>query len=132
MTKSKADNPYVGIFYFVGGRLLLDATPLAEAEDYGEGKTHGRSHMEYWETLARTGFVPDDEYEEHPRGRVNFNTKTGRFLLLADKCILRRPELVKQVMAGMRLAPKQTDTSTDPHYKCYRCLGRLDGEDWDD
>jgi hypothetical protein len=132
LTKSQTEIPHVGIFYFVGGKLWLDTTPLAEAEDYGDGKTHERSHVEYWERMVRAGSVPDDEYEEHPRGRVNFNKKTGRFLLLADKCILQRPQLIDQVMSEMHLPPKQTDTSTDPHYRCFRCLGRLDDEDEDD
>ena len=41
--------------------------------------------------MERRGEVPrGTEYEEHPRGRVNFNTKAQRFTLYSDACILRK------------------------------------------
>ena len=60
-------------------------------------------------------------YEEHPRGRVNFNTRTKRFTLFAGPYILRKKNVVKKLMSLMHL-PEDTALSTDQHYKCFRCL----------
>jgi hypothetical protein len=123
LSKAQPSTPHVGIFYFFGGKLWLETTPLPEAERYADGITHSGSHIDYWDKLARAGAVPQDEYDEHPRGRVNFNKKTDRYLLLADKCILEKPEMLKQIMTDMKLPATQTDVLSDSHYKCYRCLG---------
>jgi hypothetical protein len=72
--------------------------------------------------MERRGEVPrDTDYEEHPRGRVNFNTRTQKFTLFADRCILQKKDVVKELMRVMHL-PSDTALSTDEHYRCYRCL----------
>jgi hypothetical protein len=75
------------------------------------------------------------EYEESPRGRVVYNTKSQRFALYADRCILKRKSVVNQIMKAMHLPAKQTDATTDGpdgHYGCCRCLEASDGRRDDD
>src|ERR1039458_8987371 len=80
---SKTPEPHVGIFWIVNGKSLIESTPLSEAEPYGVFLTHPRGHAEVWEAFQRAGAVPREvEYEESPRGRVMFNTRTKRFTLL--------------------------------------------------
>jgi hypothetical protein len=43
--------PSVGIFWLVGGSLIIDSTPLSEAEQYGDHLTQPRSHLEVWNTV---------------------------------------------------------------------------------
>jgi hypothetical protein len=84
-----AEPPEVGIFWLVDGKLVIDRTALSKAENYGAFKVHPGDHCSVWEMFQRGGTVPADiEYEECPRGRVMYDTKTGRFRLLADRCIL--------------------------------------------
>jgi hypothetical protein len=112
----------VGIFWLVGKRLIIDTTPLSEAGNYGEFRIYEGDHVTFWSEMEERGEVPrDSDYEEHPRGRVNFNTRTKRFTLFADPCILRKKEIVKKLMSLMRL-PNDTPLSTDGHYRCFRCL----------
>src|SRR5208282_4291780 len=87
MTRSQGPAPKVGIVYLVGDQLWIDATPLTGAGSFGDFAIHERDHYQYWAQLVSRGVVPDAEYEEYPRGRVAFNTKTGKFTLLADRCI---------------------------------------------
>jgi hypothetical protein len=112
----------VGIVYLVGDKLFIDSTPVAGAGHYGDSAIHERDHISYWAELVKTGSVPDSEYEEHPRGRVAYNTKTGRFTLLADKCILSRTSVISKILSRLHLPLKDTETGTDSHYRCYRCL----------
>jgi hypothetical protein len=141
MMASKLDSQkqeMVGIFWLVGDHLIIDASPLSEAEPYGDSLTHRNSHIDYWTERQRLRTVPRDvEYEEHPRGRVVYYVKTKRFALYADTCILKRKSLVMQIMKAMHLLANQTDVTTDGpdgHYKCARCLAASSGRhdnDWD-
>ena len=123
----RKEEPHVGIFWVVESRLVIDSTPLSQAEPYGDHLTHARGHVEVWEHYQRAGVVPIDmEYEESPRGRVIYHTKTRRFTFLADPCILKDEGVVRKIMAGMNLPSKNTDKRTDSHYRCSDCLARLD------
>jgi hypothetical protein len=117
----RVEKQMVGIFWLVGGRLILDASPLSEAEPYGDCLTHRNSHIDYWTEQQRLGAVPHDvEYEEHPRGRVTYNSKAEKFYLLADRCILHEPATMARIMKAMNL-PVNTIVDADTHYKCLGC-----------
>ena len=117
------DVPHVGIFWLVNGKLSIDSMPLGEAEPYGDHLTHPRSHIDVWGQWRLDGKVPgESEYEESPRGRVMYNTKTQRFTLLADRCILRDKGVVSRIMSEMHLPGENTDKGTDAHYRCSACL----------
>jgi hypothetical protein len=123
MTRSQKNEPKVGIVYFVGGKLWIEATPLVDAGRFGDFAIHERDHISYWAELVKNGNVPNNEYEEHPRGRVAYNEKTGEFTLLADRCILDRKSLVGKILSRMNLPVGGTKIDTDSHYRCFRCLG---------
>jgi hypothetical protein len=121
--------PAVGIIYLVKGNLWIDGTPVSKAGDYGEFKIHENDHIRYWDQLMRTGSVPKlSEYEEHPRGRVVYNTKTRQYTLYLDRCILGKKAVVQRIIREMRLPGKQTATATDSHYRCFRCLAQMHSE----
>jgi len=124
VTRSRRPTPKVGIVYLVGDKLWVDATPLTGAGSFGDFAIHERDHYQYWAQLVRSEAVPDAQYEEYPRGRVAYNTKTAKFLLLADRCILSRKGVLSKILTRLHLPPKNTETGTDSHYRCYRCLGR--------
>jgi hypothetical protein len=124
----KKDEPQVGVFWLVGGKLLIDSTPVSAAEPYGVHLTHPRSHLEVWTLLQRSGKVSSEsEYEEFPRGRVIYGTKTRRFTLLADKCILKEGDLVKRITSDMSL-PNDAKIGPDSHYRCFACLRQRPAE----
>jgi hypothetical protein len=121
--------PSVGIFWVISGKLVIDSTPLSQAEPYGVHLTHPCSHLEVWTLFRQKGTVPSNsEYEEAPRGRVIYNAKTGRFSFLADKCILRDKDVVSGIMSELHLPSESTDNGTDAHYRCSYCLRVREGE----
>jgi hypothetical protein len=123
--KTKPSEPEVGIIFLVGKTLLIDRTPISEGEIYGDFRIHERGHDIYWETLKESGVVPQDsEYDDYPRGRVAYNTKTEKYSLFLDRCILKNKSFVKKIMAELNLPTRRTETDTDSHYRCHRCLGR--------
>jgi hypothetical protein len=122
---------FVGIFWFVpdGGelRLVVDRTPLVEAEPYGEALTHPRGHYEVWEKwqrlgpagLARAGLPPViawSEYEHHPRGRAVYHRPTSRFTLYADRK-LQTPEFIARIADALAIPADAYDVRSDAHYR---------------
>ena len=125
MMASQSSEPSVGIFWYFQGRLLMDCTPLSQAEPYGDCLTHPRGHLRSWTMLQENGQVPRGmEYEEPARGRVLMDKRRDRFVLLADRCILNRRDVVNRIVARMHLPPEKTDIDTDAHYRCAKCLTR--------
>lgn len=122
--------PRVGIFWLVDGKLLIDSTALSEAQRYGDALIHAPGHNAVWQRFRQEGIAQREmEYEESPRGRVMYNTKTQRFLLLADKCILKDKSVMKEVMAGLKLPRNKTEKGPDDHYRCGHCLRSKRGDD---
>ena len=118
-----AGAPEVGIFWVVDGKPLAFGDPLAEAEPWGDFKNYKQDHIRLWKFLQRNGVVPrDSEYEDYPRGRVVYNTKTDAFMFFADRCILKDKPMVEHLLAELHL-PSTTTTESDPHYKCKQCGG---------
>ena len=118
----------LGIFWLVKGALLMDSVPLSESEQYGDHQNYPRSHIDVWEQWQRVGKVPpESEYEEFPRGRVTYDTGTKTFTVLADRCILKRKDLLPKITEELCL-PKKTTLGTDSHYRCFHCLHGGDDE----
>jgi len=101
--RKKSDQAqYVGIFWLVNGKLVIDSTPLNKAEPYGDHRDHPRSHIDVWEQFQRLGKAPrESEYEEFPRGRVIYDSASGTFTLFADRCILERKDRIKKGVSGV-------------------------------
>ncbi len=111
----------VGIFWLYDNALLIDAVPISQAEPYGDNLTYG-SHYDYWTARQESGSLPKDvEYDEIPRGRIVYQPKHEHFTLYADKCILKRQDVVQAIMARLNLPAAQTSLSEDLHYRCPDC-----------
>ncbi len=133
MAKKNLDRePHLGIFWLVDGKLIIDSSPLSEAEPYGDHLTHPRSHIRVWATFERSGGVPrGSEYEEYPRGRVMHHPVSREFTILADRCILKDKGLIAQIKKALHLH-KKVKLGTDSHYRCPSCLrGKKTDEDED-
>jgi hypothetical protein len=89
--------PSVGIFWLFNGKLIIDSTPLSEAEPDVYWLWHALLHIKYWKRLQQQRLLPlDVEYEEPPRGRVVYDKREQRFHLYADKCILDCKDVIRQ------------------------------------
>ncbi len=125
-----ADAPSVGIFWFVADtagatRLLALGHALSAAEPYSDCLTFPDGHAEVWEAWRRRDLplpvaasrpiVAATEYDEWPRGRVVFDTATGRFVIYADRQ-LPAPARVARVISAFALPPGRTIVGADPHF----------------
>ena len=118
-----ADAPQVGIFWVVDNKPLVFGESLNDAEQSAEFKNYKEDHIHLWSFLQRNRIAPrDSEYEDYPRGRVVYNTKTATFMFFADRCILKDKPIVEHLLAELHL-PSTTKTESDPHYRCKKCGG---------
>jgi len=131
-TKNSDRAPHLGIFWLIDGKLIIDSSPLSEAERYGDCMTYPGGHVHVWAKFECSGRVPQgSQYEEYPRGRVTFDTKNESFMILADQCILIRKDMIAQIKKALHL-PKKVQLDTDSHYRCPHCLrGKKTNEDED-
>ena len=108
-------------------RIVIDSTPLVEAEPYGDFLTHPRGHYEVWEDWRRLGpaglarhglptIIAWHEYEYFPRGRVVYDTHSSRFTIYADPK-LQAPGLRCRLLAAFNLDLVLCDVRSDPHYR---------------
>lgn len=97
---------------------------MSAAERYGDCLTHATSHIDYWSELQRSRVVPAEvDYEEPPRGRVTYDARQGRFVIFADRCILGKKAVVREIIAELNLS-SDVETAKDSHYRCNVCLGK--------
>jgi hypothetical protein len=134
--KGSNEVPKVGLFFVVDRKPFVDGIPWTENPSVSGSRTYNVGHSEFWSRLQVLGAAPAGiPYEDVPRGRVNYMDATGRFTLLADRCIIKSKTLVREIMAALRL-PKGTAVVSDLHYRCAVCMGRVptirqEEDDWD-
>jgi len=132
----KANVPRVGLFFVVNGKPFVDGLLWTEVPSLAGFRTSALGHPEFGARLQQGGVVPQGmPYEDCPRGRVNRFDATGRFTLLADRCILKSKPMVSKIMAALGL-PRGTRVAADSHYQCAVCMGRVptrkqEHVDWD-
>lgn len=117
-----ADAARVGIVFVFHGRLFVESTPASKGEVYGDFVNHANGHPDYWTRLQAAGQVPQcEEYQNIARGRAVLNRLTGRPALYLDKCISKKPALVREIKRRLHL-PGRTEVLADLHYRCGDCL----------
>ena len=116
----------VGIIFLLDSdRLLIESSDISEAETCAGFVNHRRGHDKFWAQLQSDGLAPGDEdYITIPRGRVIFSAQTQQYSLLLDRCILKKPKLVRKIRECMNLRSRGLLISTDGHYRCAYCMSK--------
>ncbi len=117
----------VGIFWGVNGVLVIDRSTLYEAEPYGDCITHAAGHYDRWqewqalgkaqsEALGYPDCIASTEYDQWPRGRVVYETLTKRFVLYADRRLLK-PDIIDALKSAFGLNDAEVIVKSDLHYR---------------
>jgi hypothetical protein len=121
----KAGEPEVGIFFVYNGEVLIDSKPLCVTEPYVQFKSADLEYDRYWKFGQRYGVVPREiEYDEVPRGRVEYDINEKKFHVYADHCILKDRKALDDINREFHLPSASTgDPERDPQYRCAGCNG---------
>lgn len=122
-TAREAGEPEVGIFFVYNGEVLIDSKPLCVTEPYGKFNSADSEYDRYWKFGQTYSVVPREiEYDEVPRGRVEYDINEKKFRVYADHCILKDRKALDEVNREFHLSPANTEEpERDPHYKCKKC-----------
>ena len=111
----------IGVFWVIDGKKIDGCRePLEKGESYGDTIQPTFDHFNYWEKLiARYPKLRPFEYDDIPRGRVVYNKKEKRFLILSSKEVLENRNLIKAIFQFFEIpgAPKLV---WDEHYEINR------------
>ncbi len=118
----RSKHPQLGIFWLVpqlrGLQILVGfAHAFDDVPTIGGFKTLDDGHIDLWPILTREyRHLANQEYDDHPRGRVNWRESDGCFLLFADRRILNAGYHRVLIEAWSLPAPR-TRVSPDEHYR---------------
>jgi len=121
MTKTGRSSK-IGIYFFVGKDILLQAVPLSQGEKTEVSIDHKGSHYDFWDRLdpktAAEKKFKARSYDAFPRGRVLFHMKRKKFITYRDRCLKEELSIIKEKFG---LNDAEYDIEYDVHYKCSKC-----------
>ncbi len=119
--------PSVGVFWRVENMLVVNCSPLIEAETYGDCITHAAGHYELWEKWRKLGSaklkslgypikICSTEYESWPRGRVVYDVSSRRFIVYMDKR-LQITQIIDHLTVTFCIGQSECIICSDYHYR---------------
>ena len=106
------NNPYVGPFFYIDGKLYSLKISLDKGEDNGLFINHPTSHFEFFNKIK-----PGDDYGHYPRGRIIYSKRNNNFYLYLDKSLVHNKTLIKEITKEYNLAYSDVVLGKDAHYK---------------
>lgn len=113
------NNKLLAVFWyindtFVGTEAMLDSDNVIQFGDYLQLDD---DHFEIWPYFRNELKLPKHtEYDEYPRGRVMFNVKIHKFVVIGNKIFMEDASVKKKLLSFYGL-PSTTIFETDEHYK---------------
>lgn len=124
-----SSEPELAVFWYVPDKDLFigDRGNMSDGIYFGDFCQLNYDHFDRWETWRNEYRLPDVEYDYYPRGRVMFNAKIHKYVVICDPCIANDEGLRKSLCYEYRLDPRKVVWDTDEHYECNECrAGQLD------
>ena len=105
------NNPYVGPFFFINGKLYSLKISVDKGEDNGLFINHPTSHFEFFKQIK-----PGDDYGHYSRGRVIYSKKNNQFYLYLDKSLVDNNALINETIKEYNLTNSDVLIKLDEHY----------------
>lgn len=116
---SSSNSKLLSVFWYIDGEFIgIDDTLNGNGVvTYGDNLQLDLDHFEIWDKISKE-IGSDKEYDYYPRGRILFNTKRHKFLVIGDKKITEDPEVKSKLLEHYGL-PSFTEFESDEHYQSY-------------
>jgi len=109
----------IGVFWIVNDKVDGFKEPVENGEDYGNTVQPSHDHFTYWDKFVlRYPKLKLMEYDEIPRGRVIYDKKKKRFVILSSKKVLNNGELIESICKFYGL-DKNIELKWDEHYEIW-------------
>ena len=111
------DSPLIGPFFYIRGKLIYNACPLAEGREQAGKLDNSYGHDQLYDAHFKTG-----EYIDYPRGRVVWDEEKNHSIIYIDPCI-NREDVPSQIIDAFDIGDYVVEY--DDHYHCKNCVGDL-------
>lgn len=108
------DSPLIGSFFYIRGKLIYNACPLAEGREQAGKLDNSYGHDQLYDDYFKTG-----EYIDYPRGRVVWDKEKKRSIIYIDPCI-NREDVLSRIIAAFDIGDYVVEY--DDHYHCKKCV----------
>lgn len=112
----------VGIFFFIDGKVIMDAAPVESGRAVGDEIHYGNDYK-FWKTLqpktSTEHSLKEWPYYAFPRGKVVYIPGEQVFRVYADSCLKRRQ--IASVIKHFGGKGTAIDIANDERYQCFKC-----------
>lgn len=114
--------PTIGIFWDVNCELVFKATTLSGIPAVGGIRDVDDDHYSFWENLKKSRRdLAVYSYDHFPRGRIVYRESDKKFIIYADRCLVKSKAFLTRLRKAFGLAPRQCVGMGDSHYQCHNC-----------
>ena len=121
--EARAGTPRLGIFWLhkEKGKIKIfysEDKSLDDCKTLDDITYPSIIHKEVWAYLKKHDFVPmNSAFTDLPRGRVVYNTKTKKYIVIFGKYLLDNYEAKNIIRADFNLDSSDTEYDKDKHYE---------------
>ena len=107
----------LAVFWYINGEFYgyEDTLKGDSVEQFGDFLQIDLDHFTEWPILRNLYNLPKVEYDEYPRGRIMFDIKIHKFIVVGSKAIVEDSEVQRKVLDYYGL-PNTTIFEWDEHY----------------
>ena len=108
----------LAVFWYINGEFYGHEDTLKgdAVEQFGDYLQLDLDHFAEWPLIRSLYGLPNVEYDYYPRGRILFNIKLHKFIVIGSKEIVDDPEVQNKVKDFYGL-PNTTIFQWDEHYE---------------
>lgn len=124
---TSSNSGLLGVFWYIDGKIVGTSEKLLDVDKSILIWNPSEDHFYAWDVIKKYLKLPDHvEYDYYPRGRVNYNSKIGRFQVIGYVGFLNNPALKAAIRAYYGL-PLSTVFDTDDHYNYPGIFNQMEG-----
>lgn len=115
--------PQLAVFWYIpeSNTFIGDRGHTSEGIYSGNFCQLDYNHSQRWDTWKKAYRLPNVQYDHYPRGRIIFNSKTGKYIVVCDPCIADREKVKRSLCYEYGLDRSKVTWETDEDYDCNEC-----------
>ena len=111
--EASTNSKLLAVFWYIDGEFVGTEGTLKDGILYGDYLQLDDDHFEIWNRFNSDKNI---EYDYYPRGRIMFNTKLHKFVVVCDRKIMNNYKIRKLLLNYYGL-PITTIFESDEHYQ---------------
>ena len=117
--------PELAVFWYIPetDTFIGDRGDVSEGIYFGDFCQLDYDHFDRWDRWRDAYHLPKVEYDHYPRGRIMFNSRIHKYVVVCDNCIADKEKVKRSLCYEYGLDKNKVVWQTDEHYDCNMCRG---------